>query len=93
VKHTEGSWALARGGRSVNVGLHGKIRQEPGLPPDELTANMQLVSAAPELYECALDTLAFIETIQANGGIPLDECLIELERDVQAALAKAEGRS
>lgn len=43
----EGKWELAKGGRSVNAGREGKIRQEAG---GEL-GNMVLVAAAPRMLK------------------------------------------
>jgi hypothetical protein len=42
-------WTVAKGGRSVNIGHHGKLRMEPGFSADQIAAVMRLVAAAPAL--------------------------------------------
>lgn len=88
--HSPPPWQLARGGRSVNLPHGGKIRQEPGLPPEVLAANMRLVSAAPELYECALDALVVLELLRCAGIGEESVTFAELKRDLKAAVAKVE---
>lgn len=89
-QHSPAPWQLARGGRSVNLPDGGKIRQEAGLPPDVLAANIALVSAAPELYACALDALVVLELLRCAGIGEESETFAELKRDLKAAVAKAE---
>jgi hypothetical protein len=56
--------------------------------PNEAEANAQLIAAAPEL-------LASAKAVLAQYGPPADydEPVAQLWRDLQAAIAKAEGRS
>lgn len=95
-KFSKGKWEVAKGGRSVNIGNEGKIRQEAGLPEEELHANMRLVAAAPKLFdalEAITDELEHAYDSANEPGSEFEKVRLELVTEARAALELAAGRS
>lgn len=76
MKISEGKWEVAKGGRSVNAGRHGKIRQEG---PEHVQGNMLLVSKAPLMLK-ALRKVSEYEATKEEMGLHdlIEDVLIEL---------------
>lgn len=80
--YTKGTWEVAKGGRSVNVGRTAKCRFEAGLPAEELAANCALIAAAPRLLEYACASLQAMGDDESE--VPTEEMRAEGMRDLGA---------
>jgi hypothetical protein len=87
-KHTPGPWTALKTvvamKQNLKVGvLTGKI----DFPAEELEANARLIAAAPEL----LEALEYVSMNLGLGQGQIDPKIVELQKTMKAAIAKAKG--
>lgn len=101
--HTAGPWHIGRDSNDVrgdrvtdikgNDGTHvGSLRQS-GRPSHEDTAeaNAKLIAAAPDMLDMLYTVLPYIETLEQDKGYK-PGAVNTVSRQIQTAIAKAEGR-
>lgn len=93
-QHTPGPWSvdgcqIVADQGAVALGLYGDIED-----PDQTTANIRLIAAAPDLLAALKAAEADIVAWLTNGAHTAAEIAEDdVIRQVRAAIAKAEGRT
>lgn len=90
-KHTPGPWKAELDGSGpwfVRAGNGNIVCQAGNQVDDEEEANVQMITAAPDMYEAGKECLAWMLTIAKDHPDAYAKC-----RTLDTALSKVEGRA
>ena len=93
-QHTEGEWHVNRSVGTDNdwiVDEQGKAIALMYSESGNVKANAHLITAAPELYVACQHALIALDNIEVQTG-ELTQQEVLLKKEIEAAIAKAEGK-
>lgn len=104
-KHTPGPWSCDYGdfavycdtGAEVCALTQGNHDDGTRIPTDEMEANLQLVTAAPELLQACQRLLTILVDVYEDDfyrhGEPIEDAWPSVINEARASIAKAEGKA